>query len=29
MVHAIGLWPTILIVLFGALGLWFVIKVLL
>ena len=29
MVATIGLWPTILIVLFGALGLWFVIKVLL
>lgn len=29
MVNTIGLWPTILIVLFGAIGLWFVIKVLL
>ena len=29
MVHTLGLWPTILIVLLGALGLWFVIKVLL
>ena len=29
MVNTIGLWPTILIVLFGALGLWFVIKVVL
>ena len=29
MVNTLGLWPTIFIVLFGALGLWFVIKVLL
>ena len=29
MVNTLGLWPTILIVLLGALGLWFVIKVLL
>ena len=29
MVHAIGLWPTILIVLSGCLVLWFVIKILL
>lgn len=29
MVHTLGLWPTILIVLLGALGVWFVIKVLL
>jgi len=29
MVNTLGLWPTILIVLFGALGLWFVVKVLL
>ena len=29
MVHTIGLWPTILIVLFGAIGAWLVIKVLL
>lgn len=27
MVHTIGLWPTILLVLFGAIGLWYVIKV--
>ena len=27
MVNTIGLWPTILIVLFGCLGLWLVIKV--
>ena len=29
MVNTLGLWPTIFIVLLGALGLWFVIKVLL
>ena len=29
MVSTLGLWPTILIVLFGAIGLWYVIKVLL
>ena len=29
MVNTLGLWPTILIVLLGCLGLWFVIKVLL
>lgn len=29
MTNTLGTWPTILIVLFGALGLWFVIKVLL
>ena len=29
MVNTLGLWPTILITLLGALGLWFVIKVLL
>ena len=29
MVRTLGIWPTILIVLFGCLGLWFVIKVLL
>ena len=29
MVSTLGLWPTILIVLLGSLGLWFVIKVLL
>ena len=29
MIHTLGTWPTILIVLLGALGLWFVIKVLL
>ena len=27
MVHTLGLWPTILIVLLGAIGAWLVIKV--
>lgn len=29
MVNTLGLWPTILIVLLGAIGIWFVVKVLL